>query len=629
MVSNAESGVRQALENREFIHVYQPIIDLLDGSVNSVESLVRWQHPTLGLAAPIHFLDQIHQQGLSKELTAVTLENVCRDMPRLLSFYGPDLNVGLNLSSEQLGDARTLDLFDAVIASGEMDPERIVVEVVEDLRSEHMELSRETIRGLRERSIRVVLDDFGTGAGTLSLLTDLTYDGLKIDRHFVSRIRSPGPARSVVEVMLAFSRENDVVVVAEGVEDEAILRELRDMGCRFAQGYHFARPAPLDDLLSPASEYVETAPSTGQIEVDLDEWRQAIEQRVPLLPNAEEAGLGALIEPIETELAALAPKPKNELLVDLGFRKVLAALYGGCNALAMDWGMETSRLAEAHGLFGKSATILSIVAGITPDPKVEQAPSAEALARAITLRLSTSDLTPTELTTIDNNLGVTLSNYGLVEHARGWWESALTHGQDCRSWPLAALNLAEISLDRLTRAAWTQPPASSTDFDRQTLEEARTVVHQSKLTPVGLSEAIDARCAILDGDLDTARAILEGPTLELDAVGQFSVRVGRTLLAEAAGEHEAFLDLSEALLKSVQDNHALRFQAVRARWVRVRALAASGRHEEAYKLQRRMTLEEREHAARHLTNFFEWMRLVVDVDRRYSELADLSPPARW
>lgn len=622
--NSAESGVRQALEQREFIHVYQPIIDLQDGSVDSVEALIRWQHPKLGLLAPVQFLDQIHQQGMSRELTTVTLENLCHDAPALFELYGPGINLGLNLSGDQLGDAATLDLFDDVIGSGKIDPRRLVVEVVEDLRSDHMELSQETICGLRERSIRVVLDDFGTGAGTLSLLTDLTYDGLKIDRHFVSRIRHAGPARSVVEVMLTFSRENDVIVVAEGVEDESILRELRSMGCRFAQGYHLGRPATVEQLTHPAPDRPHRAEPSERPTADLGAWRAKIERRVPLLPNVEETALVELVAPIEAELARLAHEARHELLVDLGFRKMLAALYGGCNALAMDWGMETSRIAEEFGLPGKSATILSVVAGITPDPTIDQAPSAEALARAITLRLST-DLTPVELTTIDNNLGVTLSNYGLVSHARGWWESALTHDTDCRSWPIAALNLAEASLDRLNKAPWTEP-ALPNEFDRQTLESARAVLHTSDFTPAGLAEAVDARTAILDGDLDTAHKILYRPALDLDAVGQFSVRVGRTLLAEAQGEREHFLDLSDALLKSVQDNHALRFQAVRARWIRVRALAANGRHEEAYGLQKIMTLEEREHAARHLTNFFEWMRLVVDVDRRYGELADLTAP---
>lgn len=623
--SAAPGAIEQALENREFVHFYQPIVDLADGTINAVESLIRWQHPRLGLLGPIQFLAQIQQRGLSKELTTVTLENVRRDLPALAKAYGPGVNVGVNLSGDQLGDPRTLDVFDAAIQAGDIDPKAIVVEAVEDLGGEQLALSQQTITGLRDRSIRVVLDDFGTGAGTLSLLTDLTYDGLKIDRHFVSRIRDTRPARSVVEVMLSFSRTNNIVVVAEGVEDESILRELKAMGCRYAQGYHLGRPAPADQLMRPTPKRATVDTSGDENDADLQGWREEIERRVPLLPNVDEAALVELIEPLDAELATLAATPRHELLVDLGFRKMLAALYGGCNALAMEWGMQTSRLAEDQGLPGRSAMILSVVAGITPDPKIEHPPSAEALARAITLRLST-DLTATEQTTVDNNLGTTLMNYGLIEHARGWCESALRSGQDCRARSLAALNLAEISLGRLSGAPWA-PPAASNEFDRHTVDTARAVLRSSEFTPTGLVQAIEARCAILDGDLEHARALLHESALEPDAVGAFSVGVGRTLLAEASEQNADFLALSDELLKSVEHNHALRFQAVRARWIRVRALGVNGHFDTAYELQKAMTIEERDHASRHLTNFFDWMRLVVDVDRRYSELADLAAPA--
>lgn len=627
MSANSHPGagaVRQALANHEFIHVYQPIFDLHDGTVHEVESLIRWQHPERGLLTPLHFLDEIHQQGLSAELTESTLANVAADFPALDDFYGPGLRVGVNLSSAQLGDERTLGLFDDAIERGAIDPQRIVVEVVEDLRSEHMALSEQTILGLRERSIRVVLDDFGTGAGTLSLLTDLTYDGLKIDRHFVSRVRHAGPARSVVEVMLTFARENDVVVVAEGVEDEWILRELRDMGCRFAQGYHLGRPATLDQLTNPTPDPVEPAPVAGDSRPDLDAWRQQLEHRIPLLPNIDEASLISLVEQVEGELAGLAPEAALEAFVDLGFRKMLAALYGGCNALAINWGVNTSRYAEEHGMLGRSATILSVVAGITPDPTLDHPPSAEALARAVTIRLS-SELTQEERVTVDNNLGVTLLSYGLVEQARTWWESALSHREDCRSWPLAALHLAETSLDRLTSAPWS-PRGGSADLDRQTLDAALPVLRDSSFTPQGIADAIEARYAMLDGEIDRAQQILDDAPVDLDAVSGFHVRTARTLFAEASGANQLFLDLSADLLKSVQDNHGLRFQAVRARWIRVRALASNGLHEEAFELQQTMILDEQRHGAGHLASFVEWMRFVVDIDRRYSELADLTAP---
>ena len=524
--NSAELGVREALARREFVHAYQPIFDLDDRTVASVESLIRWQHPQRGLLTPVHFLDQMHQHGLSHELTKTTLATVAADLPRLLDFYGSAIKVAVNLSSEQLGDPDALDLFDAAFERGDFAPTQLVVEVVEDLRSEHMARSAETIHGLRARSVEVVLDDFGTGAGALSLLTDLPYDGLKIDRHFVSRVRHRGPARSVVEVMLTFSKENNVAVVAEGIEDEPTLQELRAMGCRFAQGYHLGRPALLDDLTAPAP--VVSAPAPMSEQTDLDHWRAEIERRLPLRPQVDEAQLIALIAPLEADVAGLPRQARDELRIDLGFRKMLAALYGGCNALAVEWGMTTSRHAEEQGWLGRSASILSVVAGITPDPSTDLAPSAEALARALTLRFS-SGLTGTELTTIDNNLGVTLSSFGLMRQAHGWWESALAHGEDCRSRPIAALNLAEACLDRINQSPWTEP-SPSIEVDLQSIELARGALRDSRFASAGFAESIEARCAILRGDLDAATEALDGISLDLDAVNQFTVRASRTVL---------------------------------------------------------------------------------------------------
>jgi hypothetical protein len=349
-----------------------------------------------------------------------------------------------------------------------------------------------------------------------------------------------------------------------------------------------------------------------------------LEHRIPLLPHVDEASLVTLVEQVEADLVGFAPETSIELFVDLGFRKMLAALYGGCNALAINWGVAASRYAEEHGMLGRSATILSVVAGIRPDPTLDHPPSAEALARAVTIRLS-ADLTREERVTVDNNLGVTLLSYGLVEQARSWWESALSHREDCRALPLSALNLAETSLDRLTSAPWS-PPGGSAELDRQTLNDASAVLRDSSSTPPGFADAIEARHAMLDGAIDRAQQILDEAPVDLDAVSGFVVGMARSLLAEAAGTNEVFLDLSAALLKSVQGNHALRFQAVRARWIHVRALTANGLHKEALELQQEMILDEQRHGAGHLASFVEWMRFVVDVDRRYSELADLTAP---
>lgn len=244
-----ERDLDHALDNDGICFFYQPQIDLDTGRVESVEALVRWRHPALGLVAPDRFLPIIDEHGWGSRLTEHTVRQACLAGRRLLDATGREIRVAINLSAQQLCDDRLLERVTGQLAVRQLSGRCIEVEVTESSLIRHLGQARETLAALRALGARTALDDFGVGYSSLSYLRDFPIDRVKIDRSFVTQLSAHQTTLTIVHAIARLASDLGLDVVAEGVESPVEADLLRSCGIGLAQGYLYARPMPLDDLL--------------------------------------------------------------------------------------------------------------------------------------------------------------------------------------------------------------------------------------------------------------------------------------------------------------------------------------------------------------------------------------------
>ncbi|GAA2678938.1 putative bifunctional diguanylate cyclase/phosphodiesterase [Actinoplanes palleronii] len=238
----AEGDIIRALDEGQFEVHYQPIVDLDGEQTVGVEALVRWQHPERGLVAPIAFLEMAESLGLLPRLGGWVLEEACLQAVRWQRQF-PGFEMNVNLSASQLSNPNLVAEVRGVLERTGLEPEHLVLELTESVALTDLVESARVLTDLKSLGVRIALDDFGTGFSSLSHLSALPVDVVKIDRSFVQAMPESGGA-SVAEAVLHIARTFNLAPVAEGVEDAAQAEWLRDLACSRAQGYHFARPMP-------------------------------------------------------------------------------------------------------------------------------------------------------------------------------------------------------------------------------------------------------------------------------------------------------------------------------------------------------------------------------------------------
>jgi diguanylate cyclase (GGDEF)-like protein len=239
--------LRQAVSAGELVLHYQPKLDLRRRRITGVEALVRWPHPTRGLVPPGEFIPLAEQAGLMEPLTSFVLEGALRQAAEWLG-RGIDLTVAVNVSATNLLDSRWTETVLSALAARHLAPERLVIEITEDIIMGDPERSLSVIEDLSRAGVRVALDDFGTGYSSLSYLKKLPLDELKIDRSFVLDMGIDDADAAIVQTTIDLARRLGIEVVAEGVEDAATLDAIVALGAATAQGFHIARPMPPHEL---------------------------------------------------------------------------------------------------------------------------------------------------------------------------------------------------------------------------------------------------------------------------------------------------------------------------------------------------------------------------------------------
>ena len=243
----------KALQNRELWVEYQPKIDCESLALSGAEALVRWEHPKLGRLPPDTFVGAIEQAGGISQLTRWVLEETAATLAAWRS-YGLEVSMSVNISADDLMDDYLPSFLKALCARHGLDPRSMTLEVTESTIMHDVESSLEVVTALREQGFRIAIDDFGTGHSALAQLKRLPVDELKIDKSFVLNMgdqRDEAVVRTAIELAHKFG----LSAVAEGVEDEACLMRLKQLGCETAQGFFFSKSLRADDFVAWARRW--------------------------------------------------------------------------------------------------------------------------------------------------------------------------------------------------------------------------------------------------------------------------------------------------------------------------------------------------------------------------------------
>lgn len=243
--SRLDTDLRSAVSKGEIAVHYQPQVKVVDGQLVGVEALVRWNHPTLGQISPVRFIPLAEFNGVIREIGRFVLETACSDAARWAA-AGHPIEVSVNVAVHQLEDPGFADIVRRTTEAAGVPPERLTLEVTETRLVSDRSVAQGQLRRLCDLGYTISIDDFGTGFSSLTQVSNMPVGELKIDRSFVARVGDTG--RPMVAGVIGLARGLEFRVVAEGVENEAQLVALRQLGCDRAQGYHLARPMPAEQL---------------------------------------------------------------------------------------------------------------------------------------------------------------------------------------------------------------------------------------------------------------------------------------------------------------------------------------------------------------------------------------------
>ncbi len=239
-----EVDLRQALQRNQLVLHYQPILDTKSRRVTCCEALMRWQHPEHGLIAPNDFIPLAEETGVIVALGEWALRTACAEA----STWPDEIGVTVNLSAAQFSGSDLYKTVDAALSLSDLKPQRLELEITESVLLRDDADTVHTLHKLRDRGVRIALDDFGTAFASLSYLRSFPFDTIKIDRSFVRDLPGQSDCSAIIEAVAGLARKLDMRSVAEGIETSEQLAMVSDIGCDEVQGYYFNRPLPGPEL---------------------------------------------------------------------------------------------------------------------------------------------------------------------------------------------------------------------------------------------------------------------------------------------------------------------------------------------------------------------------------------------
>jgi diguanylate cyclase (GGDEF)-like protein len=245
-----ESDMRRALEKDELCVYYQPIVSLASGELHGFEALVRWQHPERGIISPDDFIPLAEETGLILPIGLQVLRDACKQLHKWqqYSLSNRDLIMSVNLSGKQLMQPDLIERIEEVLCESQINPWHLKLEITETVVMESPQLAAVTLAKLRGLGVRLSIDDFGTGYSSLSYLNRFPVDTLKIDRSFVTSMNEADENLQIVKTIITLAGNLGMQVVAEGVQTEEQLNQLRSLKCEYGQGFYFSQALDVPDV---------------------------------------------------------------------------------------------------------------------------------------------------------------------------------------------------------------------------------------------------------------------------------------------------------------------------------------------------------------------------------------------
>lgn len=245
-----KSDLYEALDQHQFVLYYQPEIDLATRRIVGLEALIRWRHPERGLVSPGEFIPLAEETGLILPIGDWGIAEACNQIRQWCNEVpaNASLRVCVNLSARQFARDGLADHVEALLAQSGINARQLGLEMTESSLIPNMETALEVLGSLRQLGVSLLMDDFGTGYSSLNYLHNFPFDVLKIDRSFVMRMTTGEQPLHIVRTIIELARVMGMDVVAEGIETQEQYRLLRQLGCRYGQGYLIARPSSATDV---------------------------------------------------------------------------------------------------------------------------------------------------------------------------------------------------------------------------------------------------------------------------------------------------------------------------------------------------------------------------------------------
>jgi diguanylate cyclase (GGDEF)-like protein/PAS domain S-box-containing protein len=244
-----ESGLRHALARDEFRLHYQAKREVGSGAITGMEALLRWEHPDLGMVAPMRFIPLAEETGLIVPIGKWVLRTACLQNVAWQNQGLPSISIAVNLTARQFADDHLLPDVKAILEASGMDPHLLELEIAESLLIQNVENTLRILAELKALGVRLVIDDFGTGYSSLATLQRFPLDAVKIDRSFIRDITDATSQNAgVTDAIIAMGKKLSLTVVAQGVETREQAEFLRARTCDELQGFYFKRPLPADQF---------------------------------------------------------------------------------------------------------------------------------------------------------------------------------------------------------------------------------------------------------------------------------------------------------------------------------------------------------------------------------------------